>query len=104
MGESLNNVLKNAISYINRDPVIKIVGREEPKITSITVKNDVNSISDHELKLIFEKFYRSDKAKNQSSGLGLAIAKEIVKRHGGTLKAESVNGHTTFSINLPKYL
>lgn len=65
MGESLNNVLKNAISYINRDSVIKIVGREEPKITSITVKNDVNSISDHELKLIFVKLYQRYKARNQ---------------------------------------
>jgi two-component system sensor histidine kinase VanS len=70
LGESLNNILKNAISYINRDPVIKIVGREDPKINSITVKNDVDSISDHELKLVFEKFYRSDKSRNQSSGLG----------------------------------
>ena len=67
------------------------------------MENDGDIISDQELKLIFEKFYRRDKARSQSSGsgLGLAIAKEIVKRHGGTLKAESVNGHTTFSIHLP---
>ncbi len=68
------------------------------------MKNDVDSISYHELKLIFEKFYRSDKARNQSSGLVLAIAKEIVKRYGGTSNAESVNGHTTFSIHLPQFL
>ncbi|WP_346888880.1 hypothetical protein [Clostridium sp. UBA1056] len=65
----MNNVLKNSISYINRDSVIKIVGREEPKITSITVKNDVDSICDHELKLIFSKLYQSDKVRNQSSWL-----------------------------------
>lgn len=106
MARVLNNILKNAISYINRDSVIKIVGREEPKITSITVENDGDIISNQEPKLIFEKFYRRDKARSQSSGagLGLAIAKEIVKRHGGTLKAESINGHTAFIIHLPKTL
>ena len=102
----LNNILKNAISYSNKDSVIKVRGKEEGEITSITVENDGDIISQQELKLIFEKFYRRDKARSQSSGsgLGLAIAKEIVKRHGGTLKAESVNGHTTFSIHLPKPL
>lgn len=102
----LNNILKNAISYSNRDSVIKVRGKEEGEIAIITVENDGDIISNQELKLIFEKFYRRDKARSQSSGsgLGLAIAKEIVKRHGGELKAESVNGHTTFSIHLPKYL
>ncbi|QQY80808.1 ATP-binding protein [Keratinibaculum paraultunense] len=53
---------------------------------------------------MFQKFYRRDKARGQSSGsgLGLAIAKEIVEKHDGKLYAESVNGHTTFIINLPK--
>lgn len=102
----LTNLLKNAISYSNKDSVIKITGKEEAEITNITMENHGDIISDQELKLIFEKFYRRDKARSQSSGsgLGLAIAKEIVQRHGGTLRAESINGHTTFSINLPKSL
>ncbi|MBD5637351.1 HAMP domain-containing histidine kinase [Clostridium botulinum] len=102
----LNNILKNAISYSNNNSVIKITGKEEGEITSITAENDGDVISNQELELIFQKFYRRDKARSQSSGagLGLAIAKEIVERHGGTLKAESANGHTTFSIHLPKSL
>ncbi|MEW8993310.1 sensor histidine kinase [Clostridium sp.] len=102
----LTNLLKNAISYSNKDSIIKITGKEEPEITRISVENHGDIISDQELKLIFEKFYRRDKARSQSSGsgLGLAIAKEIVQRHGGTLKTESVNRHTAFSINLPKSL
>ncbi|APH14801.1 his Kinase A domain protein [Clostridium sporogenes] len=102
----LNNILKNAISYSNKDSVIKVSGKEKGEITSITVENDGDIISEEELELIFQKFYRRDKARSQSSGsgLGLAIAKEIVERHGGTLKAESVNGHTTFSIHLLKSL
>lgn len=100
----LNNLLKNAISYSHKDSVINITGKEDEETTIITVENDGDIISPQELRLIFEKFYRKDKARGQSSGsgLGLAIAKEIVERHGGILKVESVNGHTKFSIHLPK--
>jgi len=100
----LNNLLKNAISYSREDSVIKITGKEEQATTIITVENDGDIISPQELELIFQKFYRRDKARGQSSGsgLGLAIAKEIVEKHDGKLYAESVNGHTTFIIKLPK--
>lgn len=100
----LNNLMKNAVSYSNEKSVIKITGKDDPNASIITVENDGDIISKEELKLIFEKFYRRDKARGQSSGsgLGLAIAKEIVERHGGTLKAQSTNGHTTFEICLPR--
>ncbi|MDD3840413.1 MAG: HAMP domain-containing sensor histidine kinase [Clostridia bacterium] len=100
----LNNLMKNAISYSHKNSIIVITGKEDSETTIITIENDGDIISSQELKLVFEKFYRRDKARDQlsGSGLGLAIAKEIVERHDGTLEAESVNGHTTFSINLPK--
>lgn len=102
----LNNLIKNAVSYSRDDSVIKITVKEELETTIITVENDGDILSHQELKLIFEKFYRRDKARGQSSGsgLGLAIAREIVERHDGTLRAKSVDGHTTFSIHLPKSL
>ncbi len=100
----LNNLLKNAISYSHENSVVKITGKEDEETTIITVENDGDIISPQELELIFQKFYRRDKARGQSSGsgLGLAIAKEIVEKHDGKLYAESVNGHTTFIIKLPK--
>ncbi|GAA0125681.1 hypothetical protein UT300019_15830 [Clostridium sp. CTA-19] len=102
----LNNLLKNAISYSNNDSIIKVTGKEENNSVIIIVENDGDIISKQELELIFEKFYRRDKARSQSSGsgLGLAIAKEIVERHNGILKAESLKGHTKFIIHLPKSL
>lgn len=53
---------------------------------------------------IFERFYREDRSRGQSAnaGLGLAIAREIVEAHGGTIGAESSNGLTTFTIRLPR--
>ncbi|WP_373899430.1 sensor histidine kinase [Haloimpatiens sp. FM7315] len=99
----LNNLLKNAIAYSNKDSVIKIRGKAEDSITELFIENDGDVISDEELKLIFQKFYRRDKSRSQSAGagLGLAIAKQIVEKHKGSIKASSKEGHTMFIITLP---
>ena len=55
-------------------------------------------------KVIFEKFYRLDAARATNrggAGLGLAIAKEIIAAHGGTVACESTPEHTIFTIELP---
>ena len=100
----LDNLLKNAISYSNEGSDIKILGKEKQDKSVIKIKNFGSTISEKELEMIFEKFYRRDPSRGQSSGsgLGLAIAKEIIERHNGSLKAESVDGETTFTIILPK--
>lgn len=102
----LNNLFKNAISYSNSNSVIIVSAKEEKNKSIIKIKNSGSIISQEELKMIFEKFYRRDSSREQSSGsgLGLAIAKEIVERHNGRLESESVNGETTFEITLPKSL
>lgn len=100
---ALNNLLKNAIAYSNKDSTIKITGKINVASTILSIENDGDIISEQELKLIFEKFYRRDKSRNESSGagLGLAIAREIIHKHKGSLDAESLGGHTTFKITLP---
>lgn len=99
----LNNLLKNAIAYSHKDSVIKINGKVGKSSIQLFIENDGDVISEQELKLIFEKFYRRDQSRSQSagSGLGLAIAKEIVQRHQGSIDAESQDGHTVFIITLP---
>ena len=57
------------------------------------------------LDAIFEKFFREDGARASEkggAGLGLAIAKEIVEAHGGTIAAESSLGRTVFTIRIPE--
>lgn len=66
----------------------------------IEVKNDGKGISQEDIGHIFERFYTTDQSRNSSSfGLGLAIAKELTERHGGSISAESEPGkETTFII------
>ncbi|MCB2307283.1 HAMP domain-containing histidine kinase [Clostridium estertheticum] len=100
---ALNNLLKNAIAYSHKDSVIKIKTEMGKCSMKLFVENDGDVISQQELKLIFEKFYRRDQSRSQSNGagLGLAIAREIVQKHQGSLDAKSQDGHTVFIITLP---
>jgi two-component system sensor histidine kinase VanS len=70
----------------------------------IRVRNQGNTIPAHQLDKLFEKFYRLDEARSSEtggSGLGLAIAKQIVELHNGKIHADSQNGYTMFTIQLP---
>ena len=70
----------------------------------ISISNEGLEIPEQELTNIFRKFYRLDAARatrTGGAGLGLAIAKEIVERHGGTIRAEATGNRTVFTITLP---
>ena len=70
----------------------------------VTVTNEGLEIPEKELTNIFEKFYRLDTARSTrtgGAGLGLAIAKEIVELHGGSIRAECTGVRTAFVITLP---
>ncbi len=71
----------------------------------IEVRDRGPGIPEAELPLVFERFYRVDKARARKlggAGLGLAIAKTIVERHGGRIEAESEVGKgTTMRLRLP---
>ena len=99
-----NNILKNAAAYSDLNTPIIISANEETDCVNITVQNRGPTIPAHKLTSIFEKFCRLDEARTSSTGgagLGLAIAKEIVEAHHGTITAQSNDGITTFSVTLP---
>lgn len=99
-----NNILKNAIAYSYENSVIDINARQQDNAIIITFTNQGNPIPKEKLETIFEKFYRLDSARSTNTGgagLGLAIAKEIVTAHGGTISAESNERNTMFTIKLP---
>lgn len=103
-----NNILKNAIAYSYPDTPIKILAGEktedEEKQIWICFVNHGKTIPSERLNTLFEKFFRLDSsraANTGGAGLGLAIAKEIVSLHGGSITAESQDELTTFQVVLP---
>ena len=99
-----NNILKNAIAYSYPDTEIKVLAECSGNEIHIEFQNKGKTIPEHKLESIFEKFFRLDEARSTNTGgagLGLAIAKEIVTLHGGSITAYSENEQTSFQITLP---
>lgn len=99
-----DNVLRNAVSYSAPGGVVDIEARPEGETVEIAIRNEGLEIPEQELTNIFQKFYRLDQARSTrtgGAGLGLAIAREIVERHGGSIRAESDGKRTSFVIRLP---
>lgn len=99
-----NNILKNAIAYSYENSVIEIkAGRTGSKV-KIAFFNQGDPIPKNQLDTIFEKFFRLDSSRSTNTGgagLGLAIAREIVKAHEGEIYAESQEERTVFTVLLP---
>lgn len=87
------NLIENAVKY-NRDRgFITIFSSVKNNIGEICIKDTGNGIPQEELPLIFEPFYRVNKSRSRKTGgagLGLAVAKTIIERHGWSITAESV--------------
>lgn len=99
-----NNILKNAIAYSFENSAIDISAVQQDKNVMVTFTDHGEPIPPQKLDTIFEKFYRLDSSRSSNTGgagLGLAIAKEIVTAHGGTISAESNSERTVFTVKLP---
>lgn len=99
-----DNVLRNAVSYSSPGGPVGLSARRMGESAVVTITNQGLEIPEGELSNIFEKFYRLDAARSTrtgGAGLGLAIAREIVELHGGSIRAESTGSRTAFVITLP---
>ena len=99
-----DNILRNAVSYCYPNTKIRIQAEMTEEGNRIVFSNRGKQIPKEQLGTIFEKFYRLDEARHSTTGgagLGLAIAKEIVELHGGTIWAESDDKETRFIVTLP---
>lgn len=101
MQRVFDNLLRNAVNYSFENGAIHIIATQKDGYVSVKFKNSGNTIPKEKLERIFEQFYRLDTARSTRSGgagLGLAIAKEIVELHNGTITAKSENGVTEFEV------
>ncbi|MDI6600346.1 MAG: ATP-binding protein [Thermoanaerobacteraceae bacterium] len=97
----LINLIGNAVKFTPAGGHITVSARRSDDRAVFKVSDTGPGIPEENMPFIFDRFYRGDNA-GQGHGLGLAIAKELVELHGGTIRAESRPGQdTTFIFDLP---
>jgi len=104
MERVFDNMIKNAISYSFDASKIIIDVEQYCEGTTIKFINKGNTIPKEKMDIIFEQFYRLDTSrasKTGGAGLGLAIAKQIITQHNGTITAESKDEKVQFTIFIP---
>jgi signal transduction histidine kinase len=107
LAEAITNILDNAIAYTPEGGTITIEASFAAGQVVIAVKDTGPGIPPDKTPFIFDRFYRGDEARNQTTGLnglGLAISKKIIDLHGGQILVEGLVGQgSTFTILLPAY-
>lgn len=104
--QMLTNLIDNAIKFNRQGGSVTVSHTPNGVKDTISVKDTGEGISNEHLQRIFERFYRTDRARSREiggTGLGLAIVKHLARLHGGEVSVKSDIGQsTTFSIELPK--
>ncbi len=104
LARAFDNLIRNAVNYSYTGTEILLFAQVEDDVAKIMIRNHGKTIPPDKLEHIFEQFYRADAARSSvtgGAGLGLAIAKEIVELHEGTITAASANESTIFIVTLP---
>ena len=108
IGRVLNNLISNALRHTSAGGEIKVHAWRTRNGVEVSVRDTGEGIPAQDLPRIFERFYRGDAARSRNretggAGLGLAIAKGIVRAHGGDIGVESQVGKgTQFTFSIPK--
>lgn len=102
---AISNLIENAIKYNVDDGWVRVSLNADHKYFYIKVSDSGIGIPEDAQDMIFERFYRVDKARSRESGgtgLGLAITKNVIQMHRGAIKVYSKEGEgTTFNVRIP---
>lgn len=104
----LTNLIDNAITHTENAGAVQVLVSDDKDQLVMIVKDSGSGIPEEDLPFVFERFYKADKSRTRKTartgnGLGLAIAKNIIQAHGGTIKVTSkLHEGTTFTIRLPR--
>ena len=101
----ITNLIDNAIKYVTDKGIIRIVSKAKGDKVIISIYNDSQSLSEEDLKHIWDRFYKSDKARTikVSTGLGLPIVQSILTAHGEDIWVEnSEQGGVEFVFTLKR--
>lgn len=104
LGQLVSNLLGNAISHGDaKHPVFIDARLADDGTFTLSVTNKGKEISPDRMERLFEPFVRGDTRNDKGLGLGLHIASQIARAHGGTLSATSQNGETRFTFIMPPF-
>src|SRR6266540_2730986 len=106
IGRVLNNLISNALRHTPAGGEIKVQAWRTSQGVEVSVRDTGEGIQAHDIPHIFERFYRGDASRSRNrgtgAGLGLAIARGIVRAHGGDIRVESQIGKgTQFTFYIP---
>ncbi len=114
LNQVLSNLISNALRHTPSGGTVIIHTESIQKESQpakfavrITIQDTGSGIPAEDLPFVFDRFWRGDKSRSERthSGLGLAIAKQLIRAHGGTVAAQSVVGTgSSFVIELPEYV
>jgi two-component system sensor histidine kinase BaeS len=99
------NLLSNADRHTPPGGRIEIAAAAQAGLVRLQVRNTGSHLSPDEIARVFDRFYRTDPARQRStggSGLGLAIVKHLVEAHGGTVAVESDGASVTVGVEFPR--
>jgi two-component system phosphate regulon sensor histidine kinase PhoR len=102
--QALVNLIDNAIKYSDQQTTVHVLGRAEEDEVVLAVKDQGRGIEPEHLPRVFERFYRTDKARSRAmggTGLGLSIVKHVAEAQGGRVSVDSTpGGGSEFRIHL----
>ena len=96
MRRAVTNILTNGLRYARSQ--LRLTCRTDKRYVTIRIQDDGDGIAAEDLPHIFDRFYMG---KNGKSGIGLALTKEIIHMHKGTIRARNVDTGAVFEITLP---
>jgi len=103
--DALGNLVSNAIKYTEEGGHVKVAVRQSGREAVCEVIDDGIGIPESEARKLFTEFFRASNARasgQEGTGLGLSVVREIVEKHGGTVKIESLhNLGTCAAVTLP---
>jgi signal transduction histidine kinase len=107
IGRVFNNLISNALRHTPGGGEVRVQARRTGSGVEVTVSDTGEGIRPQDIPHIFERFYRGDASRSRNrgtggAGLGLAIARSIIRAHGGDISVESETGKgTQFVFNIP---
>ena len=105
LAQAVQNILKNCMESVGDHGWIEIVCEDTLLFTEIRIHDSGSGFDESELHSLFERFYRGKDTKTSGYGIGLALCKSILTRHGGTVRARNhPEGGAVFLIRFPKDL